>query len=532
MSAAGDVDVGVLVVHGIGEQRREATLTELDDALAGSARRWLGADRVSVSRHPAAGSDPAYARVRVDDGAAAPVRALVAEGWWAAEVPTPGFTTLLRWLATVVPFVVPRVLDAGLRRSSIHMDDAPWWRPDLALFALWRVVQNVFVVGVTLALLVLLLAMWVLALPRALYDRIAGPAARRTAIVVGALAGALLVALVGDGAAEKLALAGPLVLAGVVSFTLPRLVNSVLASYIGDCYALLAQPKIERAMVARVEHSLAWLERAVPGVPIAIFAHSQGAEIVRRVLAERPGRIAGLLTFGSGIAKLRAVAIMRRRRWASMGVFALRIGAAALVVAAAASLLRSDGDVLRALVAIALAMALLTCARVALRGIVGKALESWYLGDKTRIGRWMDFYTSNDPVSEDELPIRDPWGYSREIVNIRVLLVDHVMYWRNVQAFCAPAILELAALAGRPRDERLWDAAGEAARVRARGVRLRVVLRWVWLLAASAVIAATDVRWFVLAPVALVLAVAVELVLLMRERKQGRAWSPCPAPAG
>ena len=135
-SVRSDAGVGVLVVHGIGERRREATLTELDDALAGSLRRWLGADRVRVSRHAAADPDPAYAHVRIDAGRGESAGALIAEGWWAAEVPAPSFTTLLRWLLTVVPFVVPRVLDAGLRRTSMRMDAAPRWRPDLLAMSL------------------------------------------------------------------------------------------------------------------------------------------------------------------------------------------------------------------------------------------------------------------------------------------------------------------------------------------------------------------------------------------------------------
>jgi len=85
-SVRSDAGVGVLVVHGIGEQRREATLTELDDALACGLRRWLGADRVGVSRHAAADPDPAYAHVRIDAGRGESAGALVAEGWWAAEV--------------------------------------------------------------------------------------------------------------------------------------------------------------------------------------------------------------------------------------------------------------------------------------------------------------------------------------------------------------------------------------------------------------------------------------------------------------
>ena len=86
------------------------------------------------------------------------MRALVAEGYWADTVRTPTPWTLLKWLLAVVPFVVPRVLDGGLRRNSERMDRlrrsrAPHRLAGFAGLALWRLAQNVFVVGVTLALL-------------------------------------------------------------------------------------------------------------------------------------------------------------------------------------------------------------------------------------------------------------------------------------------------------------------------------------------------------------------------------------------
>ena len=64
-------------------------------------------------------------------------------------------------------------------------------------------------------------------------------------------------------------------------------------------------------MIERVQHDLDWLEWNA-NAPLVVVAHSQGAEIVRRVLVGRSSPVASLVTFGSGIEKLDAVAQLRR----------------------------------------------------------------------------------------------------------------------------------------------------------------------------------------------------------------------------
>lgn len=531
------VDIALLAVHGIGNQRQMATVAEVGGALVGSMRGWLAPATVTESRHQGSETVPAHARVAIDRVDDEPLSALVAEGWWADAVPAPGTWTLLKWLVLVVPFVVPRVLDAGLRRSSYRMDETPWWHPVFLASAAIRLGQNVFVVGVTLALLCVLFALWALALPRAAFDGLRGPRPpkeRRALwlpIAAGIAIGTLLVALVPGPTAPKLALVAPAALAGVLFVTLPRLVNTVLASFIGDCYALLRRPEIERAMVKRVEDALAWLEGQVGDAPIVIVAHSQGAEIVRRVLAERTRPVRGLVTYGSGIAKLKAVGHLRDAPWRAMGAFALRVLSAALVVLGAVLALSDGGSASSLLVAVGLlaaAAASLTAARAVLQHIFAKESQDVLGIGPERVGRWVDFYTANDPVSEGELPIEEPWGRSSEIVNWRVLLVDHIAYWHNVQAFRAAVALELADMIGRGRGDEVRSGVEAAAAERARGVARGVAIRWALLagVVAAFALGAGAVR-FALAGAVIAAGAAAEVLLFVRARERARRWSPC-----
>lgn len=557
--SSGSTDIGVLVVHGIGNQRRNATLDEFDDALVGSLRRWLGSSAVDAARRPDAPAVPAHARVTIDVAGGEPLRALVAEGHWADTVRAPSSWRLLTWLFSVVPFVVPRALDGGLRRSTARMDERRGngepRRLAFAAIALGRLAQNLAVVGLTIALLLLLSAVWVLALPRAAYDRLRGPqslspaVSRGLSIAAGLGIGALSILLGrGGGMVSGVGLSFVLVLGAVVWFTLPRLVDSVLANYIGDCYALLTEPDTERDMVGRVEGCLSWLEAQVGDAPVVIVAHSQGTEIARRVLVEHDHRVRGFVTLGSAIAKLGAVDDLRSARGRYGGAFGLRVLSAGLLVLAAVegwryagALLRTDGsppahagvDLVVPLVLLAGAAVSFTAALGAMRRIVDRRRPDRPEAMTPRhVERWVDFYTRCDPVPEGALPIAKDWGNagcSREIVNCRLALLDHVRYWSNVQGFCATVALELGEMAGRPRDKRLHEAVASGARERARLLAQRVRVRGALALAAiSAVIAGEgSVAALVVAAATIGAAIGLECVLARRAETIAAGWSPC-----
>ena len=147
-------DSAVLFVHGIGEQQRGATLGEFGGSLIDSARAWYGADNVNDVPSGLLRSDdaPEHRAVLVTRPGEAPLRVLLAESCWAEEVKAPGWGALMGWLASTVPFIVQRAVDAGMRRSSRKLKGTRPTPSDVAFGAL-RLVQNVF--AVALALLVL-----------------------------------------------------------------------------------------------------------------------------------------------------------------------------------------------------------------------------------------------------------------------------------------------------------------------------------------------------------------------------------------
>jgi hypothetical protein len=226
------------------------------------------------------------AAIRRDDHV---TRVLVAESWRADTFRPPGWWAFARWLVWGVPFVVFRASDHGISviDTNEKLDDARSshkWRDWLRVpwYIAVRLLKNVLSVVVTLFLVAAVLAAGLLAIV---------PRARRWILSA----------------------------------------QQVLIRYLGDSYCLLTSPQCGEATVSRVAQDLRWLEDRVGG-KVAILAHSQGAELVRRVVKRRDAGppIASLVTFGSGIAKLRAVGRLHARRWKALrGLYAAHAGGTA-----------------------------------------------------------------------------------------------------------------------------------------------------------------------------------------------------------
>ena len=431
-------NIGVLFVHGIGSQQPGATLRGFGGPLIESVGRWLGEGNVERTAPSRPSDGPEHERLRIADGDRE-IEVLAAESCWADTVRRPSYFALLAWLCTAVPFLVTRGLDTGLRRTNRTIDkqltrpDDRAARPRSALGAVRilgltavRLLQNVVVVVVSLASLVLL-------------------------FVFGAFG---------------------------LSWWLRRL-PGIVVSYVGDSYALLRDDGSAAAMTERVRRDLSWLQKRVGPAPVVVVAHSQGAEVVRRVLSRRDAPpVAALVTFGSGIEKLDAVDRLRHSLGRSLLAFATRIGSvAALALAVVAAV---DGRPWWWIVVLgAIAFASLTAARALLRSIVGAEYDATRLGvGPSQVTRWTDLYATSDPVSEGALPLGS-LGSSREIVNRRLIFTDHTSYWQNVEAFRAAVAVEIA------RAVRWWDEIAEPARIveaateRARRVWWLVGARWI-----------------------------------------------------
>ena len=280
--------LGVLLVHGIGEQRRGQTLTRWGDALV----HWLtGSDDVFGSYQrdyrvrfssvtasdaevaPDVDSDsPAHVELSLEtnpglwahdapregwrDSAELRERWLLAEAFWADTVHTPGFTSTLRWILMVLPWTLLSHFDRAARRRSAHQGTRESMvRPPGSLW-------------------VMLLAVIVLPL----------------APLLGIFLALVLVLRV-----------APFDFARTFSEQIQR----TLAATIGDSMILLDSPIQRAAILDRVHAAYKWLE-AKGCAEVAIVAHSQGAAIAHAMLQERTCERAQLLvTFGSGLRKLR-----------------------------------------------------------------------------------------------------------------------------------------------------------------------------------------------------------------------------------
>lgn len=277
-------ELGVLLVHGIGESRRGDTLVNwggpLIDTLRGLLRGPRGTDDPTgpdvgkvravlreVAEDPAA---PAHAEVTLTEitalrDPASPLAArsesrwLIAESCWGEEFPTPTVQAMETWSRRILPWTLVNHFDQALRRRGFRQQAATST------------------------------GAWIAAGARAL------------AAALGVLAAFLL---------------SPLLVAVMYLLTLPALVpiDSVrsavawcqrkLAGVLGDSYVFLGEPIARAAILERVRRDLSWLqERGC--AKIAVIAHSQGGAVVHALLRqERESRCDLLVSFGSGLRKL------------------------------------------------------------------------------------------------------------------------------------------------------------------------------------------------------------------------------------
>lgn len=489
-------DSAVLFVHGIGEQRRGATLAEFGGSLVDSARTWYGPDNVIdvPSGLPRRDDTPEHRAVLVTRPGREPLRLLLAESCWAEEVRAPAWGALMLWLGNTVPFIVQRAVDAGMRRSSRKLDDAG------ALtglgFGALRLVQNVFAVALALLVLGALFAVGLVARLAPVRERLFDARTHDFPLwaKLGALATLIPIAYFladAPGPGERAALIAASALPAVVLLSLSGRLRAIVVGFIGDSYALLNEHGSQNAIVDRVACDLRWVESAAGGAPVVVVAHSQGAEVSRRALTGRSpalAPIAGLVTFGAAIAKLDAVDKLRGQRSRSFGAFALRqLSAAGTCVAAlmlAGLWTPLEPRVAVAFALLALAAGALTAARRQLQRIVGARLEPGALGiGEHQVAHWTDLHASHDLVSEGDLPVnRCTRGFSRTVVNRRSMLLDHVVYWHNIEGFQATVALEIDRAAQGDADPPRPPALARAERARSRiicaidGVRLAVVI--------------------------------------------------------
>lgn len=413
-------DLGVLLVHGIGRQQRGDTLVDAGDPLVGWFQRWLGKERSPVRRaritpFPEDPTAPAHLELLVGspagdadgDGAQTPdpSRWLVAESWWAKSFREARFAQLAAWGFKVLPWLAISHAAAKLRKAwtseplFFSTSRALRWG-ERALFLLVSVIVLLLVVALVPVLAVSLVVLRILAVL---------PFPRFQAAV--------------------------------------ETIVTTLASTVGDSFTLLESPVQSAAIVDQVRRDLRWLSQRCDRV--AVVAHSQGAAIAHRALrGEEIPRIARLVTFGSGLAKLHGIDRLHER-----GGFAAPwcapVGLLLLGVAALRTALGSLGAV-----ALDDATGPLATGVLGLGFFLAGVAACWPhrpdAPDELRVDgadRWIDISASADPVSGGAPINIDEASVSgivpHKVHNLASSLRDHTSYWANQDQFVAAVAAEL-----------------------------------------------------------------------------------------
>jgi hypothetical protein len=479
--------VGVLFVHGMGEQAQGDSVTEMGDALTEWLRKWLAPVEKSVFKirearlrsggqvlggtpgHPIGGQ--AHVSVTIADESKEP-RAeqewLLAESWWATTFRQATLFELVTWAFSAGPWLIASQR-AGLENR---------------------------------------------------FRAAAGPSPgtlRRALNVVAALFLTLVAAVVASAIT-------PVFLALLVFSLIPvpgltdvvRAIATNLTGSFGDLLILVRSPVRFAAMAEQVRSDMADLcgrcERVI------VLAHSQGSAVswhaIRRTSEQHPSqqaRIDLFLSFGQAFRKLKSLYLVQtapgRKKLTFFGLATISTVLLLIVGYNGAGILgegitsRMDlGEIVRD------SSANLRWLAGALIGVlVVQELLVRMANDNDRAGereihdeirdvqkampgfRWLDLWASADPAPNGPLLADLPTGVeSYKIRNVASTLLDHSIYWSNRTVFVSAVAFAAASLAPPSpmgTRERIPAALREAAKVRGRRVTLLLAARILFIVA-------------------------------------------------
>ncbi|HEX5040670.1 MAG TPA: hypothetical protein VFW95_11105 [Candidatus Limnocylindria bacterium] len=467
---------GVLFVHGIGEQQRGDTLTDMGDALIswfdrvletepepiGDVRIWDAtlrqADQDSV------GIAHLSVRVTLTGFEDQPSDWLLAESWWADAFRPPSFAEFASWGVAVGPWVaVTQFLSLSARLSI------PDRLPFGIAFLVW--------VAAVATLAVLLLASLALSLFLTL------------------LAIALtILRLVPIGFVQSLAV----------------MLQRPLLGGFGDAFVLVRSEGRFAAMVARVRHDLARMLELCEEV--TVVAHSQGTQVawsaIRRPDRDHKGVPPGMVrfvTFGQALAKLKLLhwlshLELTRSRFLSLLVVAAAQLALLVIGAELVYRLFNDGAAwlptwaslgVLAIFAVAETITLSLGMRRWREAMLD--LDSQLTDVVSKSWVWHDYWASADPFPNGPLtPTTEGRIATWRVRNFGSVVLDHTTYWRNLTEFVTAVARDLGRRAfpahplfALPDAERRH---ARAAMRRSARVQVRTALSVAWVLTVAAFI--------------------------------------------
>jgi hypothetical protein len=440
--------VGVLYVHGMGEQEQGDSVTDMGDELTEWLRKWIApvpkADfkireaRLRTGGQPTGTPDhevggEAHVSVTITDGTMQPPAVqewLLAESWWAKSFRQATFTELVAWAFSAGPWLIASQR-AGLENR---------FRAAAAV-GRYGLLKSIGVI-VTMVVLVIV-----------------------AAVVASAITPVFLALL----------LFSLLPIPGLQDVVKGLATN--LSGSFGDLLVLVRSPVRFAAMAEQVRSDID--EMYVRCDQVIVLAHSQGSAVswhaIRRT-AERPEKIrshvALFMSFGQAFRKLKSLYRVHRIGGREQSIFlALATLSTILLVLAAWQGAGVLGEVITTgfdlakvmnrigsnvlwfgaavLVVLLMQEVLVRLARANDIGAESEVLEEISKVQKGLPGfRWMDLWASADPAPNGPLLTNLPNGVeSYKIRNLGSTILDHAIYWSNRTVFVSAVAFAAASLA-------------------------------------------------------------------------------------
>lgn len=479
--------VGVLFVHGMGEQIQGDSVTEMGDALTEWLRKWLAPVEKSVFKirdaqlrsggqvlggepdHPIGGQ--AHVSVTIGDDTKSPPAKQewrLAESWWATTFRQATFFELVTWAFSAGPWLIASQR-AGLEnrfRSAATPNPGTLRRVLNAIAALFLTLVAAIVASAVTPVFLALLTFSLIPIP-ALTD-------------------------------------------------LVRAIAKNLTGSFGDLLILVRSPVRFAAMAEQVRTDIVEMHRLCDRV--IVLAHSQGSAVswhaIRRIAEQDPdkrARIDLFLSFGQAFRKLKSLYLVQtgpgRRKLTFFGLAMLTtillvvagyngVGVLAEVITSKFNL----GEILaNAQVPLSWFGGALLGVLVVQELLVRMANENDAAGEREIQDeikdvqqampgfQWLDLWASADPAPNGPLLAELPKGVeSYKIRNVGSTLLDHAIYWSNRTVFVSAVAFAAASLAPASpigTRERIPQALRDAARVRGRRVTLLLAGRVLFLVA-------------------------------------------------